>query len=119
MEPAVVLVVEDDAIIRMGAVQIVEDAGYIAIEASCAAHAMTLLESRGDVRAVFTDIDMPGPMNGLGLAHAVRDRWPSIGLVLTSGVVVPAGGDLPSAWRYIRKPYDPAKIAATLRAFVA
>lgn len=111
---SIVLVVEDEAIIRMGAVQIVEDAGYAGIEASCAFQAMTILSSRSDICAVFTDINMPGTMNGLDLARAMHDRWPSIGVILTSGRVLLKGDDLSPDWRYIRKPYEPAAIAAAL-----
>jgi CheY-like chemotaxis protein len=110
----IVLVVEDEAIIRMGAVQIVEDAGYAGIEASCAVQAMTILSIRSDICVVFTDINMPGTMNGLDLARSIRDRWPSIGVILTSGKVFLNGDDLSPDWRYIRKPYEPSAIAAAL-----
>ena len=74
--PVYVLVVEDDFLSRLHAVNLVEDAGYIAVEASNADEAITILEARKDIRIVFTDIDMPGSMDGLKLAHAIRERWP-------------------------------------------
>jgi CheY-like chemotaxis protein len=80
-----VLVVEDDELQRMLATTLVEEAGYDAVEADSADEAITILESRKDIRIVFTDIEMPGSMDGLKLARAIRDRWPPIGLILTSG----------------------------------
>ena len=80
-----VLVVEDGVFSRFHAVDLVEAAGYRAIEASNADEAIVILESRKDIRIVFTDIDMPGSMDGLKLARAIRDRWPPIELILTSG----------------------------------
>lgn len=77
--------VEDEALTRMYAVNLVEEAGYTAIEASNADEAISILESQKDIRVVFTDVDMPGSMDGLQLAHAIRDRWPPIELILTSG----------------------------------
>jgi CheY-like chemotaxis protein len=77
----VVLVVEDDPLLRMLAVEVVEEAGFIAIEARDADEAVILLESRTDIALLFTDINMPGSMDGLKLAHAVRDRWPPINRV--------------------------------------
>jgi two-component system, response regulator PdtaR len=81
----VVLIVEDDALLRMLAVEIVEEAGFVAIEAADADEAVSLLESRSDIVLLLTDIDMPGSMNGLTLAHAVRNRWPSIKILVVSG----------------------------------
>lgn len=91
MQKAVVLVVEDEPILRMLAVDVVEEAGFEAIDAPDADAAMSLLESRADIRLVFTDIDMPGSMNGLGLAARIHDRWPLIALIVTSGKVRPLG----------------------------
>jgi CheY-like chemotaxis protein len=74
--PIVVLVVEDEPFVRMDAVDIVEEAGFIAAEATNADEAMRILETNPDIRIVFTDIDMPGSMDGIKLAFAVCDRWP-------------------------------------------
>ena len=71
-----VLVVEDEMVLRMKAIDIVEDAGFTAIEAVNADEAMTILESRSDISLLFTDIQMPGSLDGLKLAHAVHRRWP-------------------------------------------
>ena len=80
-----VLVVEDEFFSRLHAVDLVEAAGFRAIEASNADEAIGILEKRKDIRIVFTDIDMPGSMDGLRLARAIRERWPPIELILTSG----------------------------------
>src|ERR1700754_1794205 len=85
--PTNVLVVEDEMVLRMKAVDIVEDAGFTAIEAVNADEALTILESRSDISLLFSDIQMPGSMDGLKLAHAVHDRWPSIKIILVSGQI--------------------------------
>jgi CheY-like chemotaxis protein len=114
-EKTVILVVEDEAIIRMGAVQMLEDAGFAVVEASNASDAMAILENRNDVRAVFTDVNMPGTLDGLRLARMVRGRWPPIHLIVTSGLLSLNDDELPTGGRFIRKPYDPAHVIATLR----
>jgi two-component system, response regulator PdtaR len=101
----------------MGAVQTVEDAGYEVIEAADADEAIAILESRDDIRVIFTDIQMPGSMDGLKLAHAVRHRWPPIKIIVTSGYNKITPQDLPDGGRFFAKPYDPAKIKDTLRAW--
>ena len=85
-----VLVVEDEMLLRMRAVDIVEDAGFTSLEAVNADDALALLESRSDIDLLFTDIQMPGTMNGLKLAHAVHERWPAIKIILVSGQVTPS-----------------------------
>src|ERR1700727_1312662 len=92
----VVLVVEDEPLLRMLAVDVVEEAGFIAIEARDADEAVILLESRTDITLLFTDINMPGSMDGLKLAHAVRDRWPPIKILVVSGQQRLQFSDLPS-----------------------
>jgi CheY-like chemotaxis protein len=114
-EKVLILVVEDEALIRMGAVQMLEEAGFAVIEAWNAHDAMEVLEKRTDVRAVFTDVNMPGTWDGMRLARMIRDRWPPIHLIVTSGIVSPGTDDLPSGGRFIRKPYDPAHVIAILR----
>lgn len=76
--PAVVLVVDDEMMVRMRAVDIVEDAGYTLVDALNADETVAVLETRSDIALMCTDIQMPGSMDGLGLAHAVHERWPSI-----------------------------------------
>ena len=112
MKNAVVLIVEDEALIRQSAVQIVEDAGYTALEACNADEAVMFLESRSDIAAVFTDIKMPGSMDGLTLAHAVRARWAPIHLIVTSGTNVQ--GELPANSRFMHKPYSARHVTTAL-----
>jgi CheY-like chemotaxis protein len=111
----VILVVEDDALIRMGAVAIVETAGYEAIEASNADEAIKVLELRGDIRVVFTDVDMPGSMDGLRLAKYIRERWPPVLLIVASGKAIIHEGELPPGALYFSKPYEEHTIAESIR----
>ncbi|WOI56094.1 response regulator [Palleronia sp. LCG004] len=110
----VVLVVEDEPILRMCAVDIVEDAGFEALEAADAQQAIDILEHRPDIRIVFSDIDMPGGIDGVTLAAAIRDRWPPIGIILTSGYLMPDMRILPGQAVFFSKPYMPEKIAQAL-----
>jgi CheY-like chemotaxis protein len=101
----IVLIVEDDFLIRMNAAGMIEDAGFEIVEATNAEEAIVILEARLDIRVVFTDIQMPGPMDGLKLARFVRDRWPPIKIVATSGFVNVGKDDLPECGRFLPKPY--------------
>src|SRR3979411_2789952 len=115
----VVLIVEDEALVRMTAVDMVEEAGFEVLEATNADEAILLLEARRDITVVFTDIEMPGSMDGLRLARAVRGRWPPIKRIATSGRHLGGGGDLPSGGLSLRKPYSPAQISSALRDLTA
>ena len=92
-------------------------AGYRAIEASNADEAIAILEARKDIRIVFTDIEMPGSMDGLKLARAIRDRWPPIELILTSGYVDVPENDIPERGLFFSKPYRDQEIVAALQKF--
>jgi DNA-binding NtrC family response regulator len=102
-----VLIVEDEAILLWTAADIIEEAGFEAITARNADEAIRILESRDDIRVIFTDVNMPGSMNGLKLAHAVRGRWPPIKIVLTSGYGNTIAEELPTDVLFISKPYKP------------
>jgi CheY-like chemotaxis protein len=115
---AVILIVEDELLIRMHAVEMIEEA-FEVVEAASADEAIAILEARLDIRVVFTDIQMPGSMDGLKLAAAVRDRWPPIKIVATSGHVKIGADDLPQVGRFLRKPYSPAEIMQTLCELIA
>lgn len=93
----VVLVVEDDAMIRIGALDLVESAGCVAVEAKDADEAIRILESRPDILLVFTDIDMPGSMDGMKLSHYVRNRWPPIHIIVASGKAISPRATSPPA----------------------
>src|SRR5580692_1684766 len=113
-----VLVVEDEMVLRMRAVDIVEDAGFAAVEAVNADEALSILESRSDISLLFSDIQMPGSMDGLKLAHAVHDRWPSIKIILVSGQVRPSDAERPADSRYFGKPLGVEQMTAELQAMV-
>lgn len=99
-----VLVVEDEMVLRMRAVDIVEDAGFVAIEAVNADEALAVLESRSDISLLFTDIQMPGTIDGLKLAHNVHKRWPTIKIILVSGQVNLSDAEKPEESRFFGKP---------------
>lgn len=103
---AVVLVVEDDTIIRMGAVDVVEDSGYEALQGRDADDALSILEARVDIGLIFTDVQMPGSMDGLELAERVHSRWPSIKIIVTSGKADIQTGSLPEGSCFFPKPYS-------------
>jgi DNA-binding NtrC family response regulator len=113
--PAVVLVVEDEMMLRMRAVDIVVDAGYTPLEALDAAEAVAILESRSDVALMCTDIQMPGQMDGMGLAHAVHERWPTIGIIVVSGQLNLPHLDLPPRSRFFGKPLNAGEAIAEMR----
>jgi CheY-like chemotaxis protein len=113
--PAVVLIVEDEMVLRMRAVDMVEDAGYTVLEALDAAEAVAILESRSDVALMCTDIQMPGQMDGLGLAHAVHARWPAIRIIVVSGQLSLPNIDLPPRSRFLGKPLDAGEVITEMR----
>src|SRR6202011_5569733 len=113
--PPKVLVVEDEMMLRMRAVDIVEDAGFTPIEAVNADDALAILESRSDIDLLFTDIQMPGTIDGLKLAHAVHARWPSIKIMLVSGQVTPTDTERPVNSRFYGKPLEVKKMIAELQ----
>jgi two-component system, response regulator PdtaR len=100
-----VLVVEDEALIRMDSADLIRALGFDVIEARDADHALSVLESIPDIKIVFTDVQMPGSMDGLMLAAVVRDRWPPVALLITSGKVHPPVDNMPAGTRFISKPY--------------
>jgi two-component sensor histidine kinase/CheY-like chemotaxis protein len=113
-----VLIVEDEMMLRMRAVDIVEDAGFSPVQAINADQALSILESRSDISLLFTDIQMPGSMDGLKLAHAVHDRWPAIKIILVSGQVNPTDAEKPADSRFFGKPLSDEQMIAELQAMV-
>jgi CheY-like chemotaxis protein len=112
-----VLVVEDDPMLRMLTASELQDAGFDILEAEDADEAIEILETRADIRVVYTDIEMPGSMDGLKLASMVRDRWPPVEIIVTSGKRLPDADQLPQRSRFFPKPTDPSVIAKTIREF--
>jgi CheY-like chemotaxis protein len=113
-----VLVVEDEVLIRLAIADSIADSGLTVYQAANADQAIHMLELHPDIRALFTDIDMPGSMDGLRLARAVRDRWPPVKIVITSGHVKIKHEELPVEGRFFAKPYDADKVVRTLRDLV-
>lgn len=113
--PFIVLVVEDEMMLRMKVVDMVEDAGYIPVEAVDADEAMAVLQSRNDIALMLTDVQMPGSMNGLELAHAVHERWPPIKIILASGQLKLSGSDIPLNSRFFGKPLQSDEVIAEMR----
>ena len=109
------LIVEDEFLLRMDAVEMIAGAGFEAVEAANADQAIGILESRRDITVVFTDIQMPGSMDGLKLARAIRGRWPPIKIVATSGYANIGEPDLPAGGRFLSKPYSPLQVTGVLR----
>src|SRR5450631_766531 len=110
-----VLVVEDEMMLRMRAVDIVEDAGFTAVEAVNADDALAILESRSDIELLFTDIQMPGSMDGLKLAYAVHERWPLIKIILVSGQLKLTDSDKPPDSRFFGKPLGVKQMIAEMQ----
>ena len=114
----IVLVVEDDMMLRMRAVDIVHDAGFVPVEAVSADEAIEILESRDDISLLFTDIQMPGSMDGLKLAHAVHRRWPQIRIILVSGQIKVTDADKPEDSKFFPKPLEIEQMIGEIQAMV-
>src|SRR3954468_11397680 len=114
----VVLIVEDEMLLRWSAVAVVEEAGFDVVEAGSAIEAISVLEKRNDVWVIFTDVQMPGPIDGLQLAHLVSTRWPPIRVIATSGRLRLREDDLPRGGRYLHKPYRVSDLTNILTEWV-
>jgi CheY-like chemotaxis protein len=99
----------------MATIDIVEDAGYSAVEAANADEAIIMLERCPHIAAILTDINMSGSMDGLELSRLIRDRWPLIGLVITSGRFVAMAAKMPIGVHFLSKPYTPTEIISALQ----
>ena len=106
LSDAVVLVVEDNPLILMSALDLVTSAGFKGVGAASADEAIAILEARADIRLVFTDVEMPGTIDGVKLAHYIRERWPPIHLIVASGRAILEESQLPAGSRFFSKPYD-------------
>jgi two-component system, response regulator PdtaR len=103
--PPIVLVVEHDDLLNVLTADIMEDAGFATLQASDSDEAVDILESRTDIALLVTSVTMPGGMDGLGLAHMVRKRWPAIKIVVTSSKVWLTKDNVPTGSSLVRKPY--------------
>jgi CheY-like chemotaxis protein len=115
-KPIVVIVVEDEPMVRMAAVGALEDAGFEVLEGKNAQAAMLILKTEGGrVQALFTDVEMPGAMDGLMLARQIHLDWPLICVMVASGQVVPGADEMPENSRFFKKPYDIGTVVAHIR----
>ncbi|MBW7963598.1 MULTISPECIES: response regulator [unclassified Bradyrhizobium] len=110
----VVLVVEDDELLRWSTMIVLQDSGYSVLEASDAGEALTTLEQRADVRIIFTDVQMPGAIDGVRLAHLVSQRWPLLKIIVTSGRMRLHQDDLPKGGVYLMKPYSATELTTAV-----
>ena len=110
-----ILVVEDEPLIRLGVASLIEEAGFEVLEAGSADEAIRVIERVRDVSVVITDVDMPGSMDGIKLAHFVRDRWPPIRLIVISGQAGVKLSELPSGARFFAKPCQEAPLVNAVR----
>ena len=115
----VVLVVEDEPLVCISAVDAISEAGFEVIEVRNADQAIAVLERRGpNIHLIFTDIHMPGSMDGLRLVHFVRYRWPPVKIIATSGHAPITENDLPKGGRFLRKPYTDSEVTTTIRELI-
>jgi CheY-like chemotaxis protein len=114
-----ILVVEDEPLIRMDIADHLSDEGFVVFEAGDADEAIAILERDLGIRLVITDIDMPGSMDGLKLAEAVRDRWPPVKIIVVSGHRVVEITDLPDGSLFFSKPYLPAQIVSSMHGLLS
>jgi CheY-like chemotaxis protein len=114
-----VLVVDDEAFVRMLVADVLDEAGYDVLEAHDAQAALTTLKDSPDVRVLFTDINMPPGMNGLDLAEQVHRRWPGIGLVISSGYERPSDDQIARGAIFVPKPFRPEDVVGAVRAVAA
>jgi DNA-binding NtrC family response regulator len=109
-----VLVVDDEVLVRQVSVVQLEDAGYQVLEASSADEALSVLDSDQSIGVLFTDVNMPGELNGLELARLVHERWPAVRLILTSGRGEISQADMPDDGRFLPKPYSLGRMNALI-----
>jgi CheY-like chemotaxis protein len=110
-----ILVVEDEPLIRLGLVSLLEEAGFDVLEAANADGAIRMIDAHADIRVVVTDVDMPGSMDGVRLAHYVRAHWPPIQLIVISGKVGVSLSELPTGSRFFTKPCQEATLIGAVR----
>jgi two-component system, response regulator PdtaR len=114
-ERPVVLIVEDEPLVRMLGADVLEDAGYEVVEAFNGDEALEVLEARPDIKVLFTDVNMPGTLDGLELARVFHERRPDIKLLIASGQVRLSEDDIPDRGRFLAKPYGPEAIVRHVR----
>jgi CheY-like chemotaxis protein len=117
--PALVLIVEDEALVRAMGTVIFADAGFRVIEAVNGEEALEFLNADAEVRLLFTHVCLPGTIDGLALARQARDRWPHIGIIVVSGQLMSKPQELTAGGRFHRRPYDPDTVVRHARELTA
>jgi two-component system, response regulator PdtaR len=112
-----ILVLEDEPLLRLDISDALSASGYEVIAVSNADDAIKVLEFRNDIHTIFTDVDMPGSMDGLKLAAAVRDRWPPVNIIVTTGMKTPRRDEIPARSLFIAKPYRHVEVLEAVRSF--
>ena len=115
----VVLLVEDEPLVRTLQVDVLREAGFWVVEAQDADEAFDLLRHRSEIRAVLTDVDMPGSLDGFEFARLVAQGWPEVGVLVISGKTAPSPGDLPPTAMFAAKPLRPAALVEQIRTLLA
>ena len=118
-DPIAILVAEDEALLRMVVHDVLVGAGYSVIEAVSAEEALVLLDARPDTRVLFTDVSMPGSLDGFGLAHIVSSKYPDVAILVASGDCRPGSADLPPGARFLAKPYSPSTLLEAMAELTA
>ncbi|HEX2724600.1 MAG TPA: response regulator [Beijerinckiaceae bacterium] len=118
LQAPVVLLVEDEPLVREFEIDVLQDAGFRVLEARTADEAFDMLRGRPDVRIVFTDVDMPGSLNGFEFSRLVHQGWPEVAILVSSGKMAPSAGDLPEGAAFIAKPYRPDELVEQLHKLV-
>ena len=118
LQAPVVLLVEDEPLVREFEIDVLQDAGFRVLEARTADEAFDMLRGRPDVRIVFTDVDMPGSLNGFEFSRLVHQGWPEVAILVSSGKMAPNDGDLPEGAAFIAKPYRPDELVEQLHKLV-
>jgi CheY-like chemotaxis protein len=113
--PVTVLIVEDDELVRELGAELLSDAGFRVLEAGNGEEALSLLESDPNIRILFTDINMPGPLDGIALASVAAVRWPHLAIIIGSGNALPLSVGLPRGITFIRKPCNPENLIRLIR----
>jgi CheY-like chemotaxis protein len=116
---AAVLVVEDHPLVRASLLEVMVEAGFEALDARGASEAIRVLEARPDIHLVFTDAEMPGTIDGIELAHYIRNRWPPVKLIVVSGKKAIASEELPAEARFFHKPYREGAIVEAMTSMIS
>jgi two-component system, response regulator PdtaR len=117
-EPSVILVVEDEILIRGYATDVLEEAGFQVLQAASSGEALEILHERADISLLFTDINLNSPIDGVELARVVAERWPDVRLLLTSGASRLGATEVPDDGEFIAKPYNPDTVIGIVRELI-